>query len=67
LRTVAMATVRKAMEIAGGAGFFRACPLERMLRDILAAPYHPLPEKRQHLFTGRIALGRDPITGQPAS
>jgi alkylation response protein AidB-like acyl-CoA dehydrogenase len=63
----AMATVQKAMEIAGGAGFFRGCPLERMLRDVLAAPYHPLPEKRQHLFTGRIALGRDPITGQPAS
>ncbi|MEJ7734349.1 MAG: acyl-CoA dehydrogenase family protein [Polyangiaceae bacterium] len=62
----AMATVHKAMEMSGGAGFFRSCPLERMMRDVYAAPYHALPEKRQHLFTGRIALGRDPITGQPS-
>lgn len=57
----ALATVRKAMEIAGGPGFFRG-PLERMLRDVSAAPYHPLPEKRQLQFSGLIALGRDPIT-----
>lgn len=59
----AMAAVRKAMELAGGEGFFRACPLERMLRDVSAAPYHPLPEKRQLRFSGLLALGRDPITG----
>ena len=56
--------VRKAMEIAGGPGFFRG-PLERMLRDVSAAPYHALPEKRQLHFSGLIALGRDPITGRP--
>ena len=60
----AIATVRKAMEIAGGPGFFRG-PLERMLRDVSAAPYHPLPEKRQLHFSGLLALGRDPITEQP--
>lgn len=60
----AMATVRKAMEIAGGPGFFRG-PLERMLRDVSAAAYHVLPEKRQLHFSGLIALGRDPITGRP--
>ena len=60
----AIATVQKAMEVAGGPGFFRHCPLERMLRDVCAAPYHPLPEKRQLHFSGMIALGRDPITGQ---
>ncbi len=60
----AMETVRKAMEVAGGPGFFRG-PLERMLRDVSASPYHPLPEKRQLHFSGMIALGRDPITGQP--
>jgi acyl-CoA dehydrogenase len=59
----AMATVRKAMELAGGPGFFRSCPLERMLRDVSAAPYHPLPEKRQLHFSGLLALGRDPLTG----
>lgn len=63
----AIATVHKAMELVGGIGFFRSFPLERMLRDVLAAPYHPLPEKRQLLFTGRLALGRDPITGLPSS
>ena len=61
----AIATVQKAMELAGGPGFFRG-PLERMLRDACAAPYHPLPEKRQLQFTGLIALGRDPITGARA-
>ncbi|MBX3206944.1 MAG: acyl-CoA dehydrogenase family protein [Labilithrix sp.] len=59
----ATATVRKAMEIAGGPGFFRG-PLERMLRDVSAAPYHVLPEKRQLHFSGLLALGRDPITGR---
>lgn len=59
----AIATVQKAMEIAGGPGFFRGSSLERLLRDVSAAPYHPLPEKRQLHFTGLIALGRDPITG----
>jgi alkylation response protein AidB-like acyl-CoA dehydrogenase len=61
----AIATVHKAMELAGGQGFFRRHDLERMLRDVEAAPYHPLPEKRQHLFSGRLALGLDPITGAP--
>ncbi len=60
----AMEAVRKAMEIAGGPGFFRG-PLERMLRDVSAAPYHPLPEKRQLVFSGMLALGRDPVTGVP--
>lgn len=63
----AVATVQKAVEIAGGPGFFRALPLERMLRDVFAAPYHPLPEKRQLQFTGLLALGRDPITGAALS
>jgi alkylation response protein AidB-like acyl-CoA dehydrogenase len=60
----AIATVQKALELAGGAGYFRGNPLERLLRDVHAAPHHPLPEKRQLHFSGRIALGRDPITGQ---
>lgn len=60
----AIAAVQKAMELAGGQGFFRGCALERMLRDVCGAPYHPLPEKRQIEFTGMVALGRDPIAGQ---
>jgi hypothetical protein len=34
---------------------------ERLLRDVHGAQFHPLPEKRQHLFTGKLALGQDPI------
>lgn len=53
-------TVDKAVELTGGAGFYRRFGLERLLRDIRAAHYHPLPEKRQLRFTGRVALGLDP-------
>ena len=56
-----LATVEKAVEISGGAGFYRKFKLERLLRDAHAAQFHPLQEKRQHHFTGRLALGLDPI------
>jgi len=55
-------TCEKALETAGGAGFYRKARLERLLRDAHGAPFHPLPAKRQHRFTGRIALGLDPVT-----
>jgi hypothetical protein len=32
-----------------------------LLRDVHGAEFHPLQEKRQHRFTGRIALGLDPV------
>ncbi len=57
----AKATVEKAAEIVGGAGFFRGHDIERILRDIRAMHFHPLPEKRQQVFSGRIALGLDPV------
>jgi acyl-CoA dehydrogenase len=53
----ALASVEKAMEVAGGAGFFRAAGIERLFRDVQAARYHPLPLKRQLDFTGRFTLG----------
>ena len=56
-----LATVEKAMEVAGGASFYRKAGLEQLLRDAHGVRYHPLPEKRQHHFTGRIALDLDPI------
>lgn len=56
--------VRLAMLAAGGRGYFRKLPLERHFRDVQAAHFHPLPEDRQIEFTGRVALGRDPITGE---
>ena len=54
-------TAGKALEAAGGAGYFRRFQLERFLRDAQAAQFHPMPAKKQHRFTGRLAMGLDPI------
>jgi alkylation response protein AidB-like acyl-CoA dehydrogenase len=56
-------TAEKALEVAGGSAFFRGGPIERLVRDAHAAQFHPLQEKRQLLFTGRVSLGLDPISG----
>jgi acyl-CoA dehydrogenase len=48
---------QKAMELGGGAAFFRAAGLEQCFRDLQGARYHPLPEKAQTLLTGRFVLG----------
>jgi alkylation response protein AidB-like acyl-CoA dehydrogenase len=53
----AIAAVEYAMEVAGGAGFYRANGLERRFRDIQAARYHPLQSGPQAEYTGSIALG----------
>ncbi len=50
-----------AMEAAGGGSFFRALGLERCMRDIQGIRFHPLHEARQYQFSGRIALGLDPV------
>ncbi|HEY7647804.1 MAG TPA: acyl-CoA dehydrogenase family protein [Methylomirabilota bacterium] len=55
----AIRTVEKAMEVVGGASFYRKLGLERLFRDIQGARYHPLQEKRQLRYTGRLALGLD--------
>ena len=60
-----LATAEKALEAAGGAGFYRKSGLERLLRDAHAAQFHPLSAKRQHRFSGRVALGLDPIADAP--
>ena len=51
----------KALEVSGGGGYFRASGLERLVRDALAAQFHPLPPKKQQRFSGRIAMGLDPV------
>lgn len=56
-----IATAEKAVEVVGGAAFFRKLGLERILRDAHAAQFHPLPEKRQQLFCGRLSMGLDPV------
>jgi alkylation response protein AidB-like acyl-CoA dehydrogenase len=56
-----LSAVEKAVEMVGGRSFFRTIELERMLRDVHAAQFHPLQPKRQHRFSGRLALGLDPV------
>jgi alkylation response protein AidB-like acyl-CoA dehydrogenase len=55
----AIATVEKAMEAAGGASFYRDTGLERAFRDVQGARFHPLQEKPQLRYAGRLALGWD--------
>jgi acyl-CoA dehydrogenase len=55
------AAVETASEIVGGAGFYRGHPMERIVRDVRAFHFHPLPERIQQTFSGRIALGLDPL------
>jgi len=52
--------VDTALETTGGAGYFRGMGLERILRDAHAAQFHPMPERKQYRFTGRLAMGLDP-------
>ncbi|MDO9433224.1 MAG: acyl-CoA dehydrogenase family protein [Phenylobacterium sp.] len=55
----AIRTVERAMEVAGGASFYRDTGLERAFRDVQGARFHPLQEKPQLLYAGRLALGLD--------
>jgi alkylation response protein AidB-like acyl-CoA dehydrogenase len=55
----AIKCVERALEVAGGMSFYRDVGLERAFRDIQAARFHPLQEKQQLRYTGRLALGLD--------
>jgi alkylation response protein AidB-like acyl-CoA dehydrogenase len=55
----AIRTVERAMEVAGGASFYRRIGLERAFRDVQGARFHPLQEKAQLRYTGRLALRLD--------
>lgn len=53
--------VEKCMETMGGQGFHRVAGLERLVRDAHGVQFHPIPEKRQHHFTGSVSLELDPL------
>ncbi|WP_316976540.1 acyl-CoA dehydrogenase family protein [Shumkonia mesophila] len=53
----AISAVEYAMELAGGAGFYRSAGLERRFRDVQAARYHPLQSGPQAEYAGAMALG----------
>ena len=55
----ALRTAELAMEVAGGAGFFRSAGLERLFRDVQGARYHALRGADQRRYAGRLALGLD--------
>ncbi len=53
----AIRTVELAMELAGGASFYRSNGLERRFRDIQGARFHPLQAGPQAEYAGATALG----------
>lgn len=55
----AIRAVERAMEVAGGASFYRSVGLERAFRDVQGARFHPLQEKPQLRYAGRLGLGLD--------
>ena len=57
----AIKAVELALELAGGAGFYRNNGLERCFRDIQGARFHPLQAGPQALYAGATALGL-PVT-----
>jgi alkylation response protein AidB-like acyl-CoA dehydrogenase len=46
-----------AMEVAGGAAFFKGSVIERAYRDIRAAKFHPLTMEQTLLHAGQVVLG----------
>lgn len=55
----AIETVERALELAGGAAFYRKAGLERAFRDVQGARFHPLQPGPQLELAGRVALGVD--------
>jgi alkylation response protein AidB-like acyl-CoA dehydrogenase len=64
-KTLVHQGVRSCIDIAstlvGGSGFFKGHPLERIIRDARAMHFHPLPNHKQTVFSGRFLLGLDPV------
>jgi alkylation response protein AidB-like acyl-CoA dehydrogenase len=59
-REIALAGVEVcdvAMELAGGAAYFKGSPIERAYRDIRAAKFHPFTPEQTLLHAGELALG----------
>ena len=50
--------VELALELAGGAGFYRVNGLERRFRDIQGVRFHPLQQGPQTRYAGSLALGQ---------
>jgi acyl-CoA dehydrogenase len=57
----AVRAVYLATEIVGGRSFYRSMRIEQHFRDIQGVRFHPMYERRQYQFSGRVALGLDPV------
>lgn len=55
----AIRTAELALEVAGGAAFYKGSLVERAFRDVQGARFHPLQEPAQKELGGRVALGLD--------
>ncbi|WP_196139223.1 acyl-CoA dehydrogenase family protein [Aliikangiella sp. G2MR2-5] len=53
-------TTTKAVEACGGPGFLRDFNIESLFRDSMASHFHPMQEKRQLLFSGSLAMQKEP-------
>ncbi len=59
-REVALAGIEVcdlAMDVVGGAGYFKGHAIERAYRDIRAVKFHPIPLEAALLHAGQVALG----------
>jgi alkylation response protein AidB-like acyl-CoA dehydrogenase len=50
--------VELAMELAGGAGFYRANAVEQRFRDMQGARFHAMNRESQHEYAGALAFGQ---------
>jgi alkylation response protein AidB-like acyl-CoA dehydrogenase len=46
-----------ALEVGGGAAFYRRLPIEQFVRDIRGARYHPFTPDETLVHAGKVALG----------
>ena len=64
-KTIANQAIRNVVDqaavLVGGSGFFQGSDLDRIIRDVRAMHFHPLPEHKQQAFSGRLLQGLDPV------
>jgi len=55
------ASVNTAANLVGGSGYFKGNEIERIMRDVRALHFHPLPEPKQLQMSGRLTLDMTPF------
>ena len=46
-----------ALEVGGGAAFYRSSPIEQCYRDVRGVKYHPFAPEETLVHAGKVALG----------